>query len=375
MIIEVKDIIIDDEINIRELDEDLVEEYATSMEAYELEHWIDHWKSKPIITEDRHLWSGFHTVEAVKRAFGENAQVEAEVKGRNKRDAMFLATGTNADHGKRRTNEDKRKAVLRWLEDEENRQWTNGHIAEKCFVGRNFVRTLSEEVDLKATSPRPTYRKYEHYGGIAWMETAKPDPHPDFLDQIEEATADPPSDPEPEPISNSIPPYDDMDDVNDPDYTEPKGRFENPLYEDPMDKWEDDSEKEEKDSESPKVEAKEEHEDHEYEPDPLNIKIDLDIGAWEMVIRSIVARVESLSKISVKDVDQLQRDFRRGLHANSTYVSSWLNDRDKDYQHNWNQLFRAMDRALDGLRTLVETRAADGENLKKKYGVPDETKQ
>ena len=375
MIIAISDIIVDDEINIRKLDEKIVEEYTADLKEYGIDHWINNWKGRPIITEDRHLWSGFHTIAALKKAFGEDIQIEADVKGRNKRDAMFLATGTNADHGHRRTNADKRAAVLRWLEDEENREWTDGHIAKKCFVSDQFVTNISKELPTVGSSPRPTYRKYEHYGQISWMETAKPKPQPDFLNQIKQATDDSP--PDPEPTNNSIPPYDDMDD---PDYTEPKGRFENPLYEDPIDKWENDSEEEETTEPSSvekaksKVEAKEKHEDHEYEPDVSEIKINPDNVSWGIIMKSFIDSIQPLENISIKDAKQLQRDFRKALFANSAHVSKWLNDRDKDYQENWNQLFKAIDGTLDRLIKIVETRATDGENLKKKYGEIDERK-
>ena len=56
------------------------------------------------------------------------------------------AAGENATHGKRRTNADKRAAVLRWLEDDEGKQWTDSHIAKMCHVSDPFVGKISHEI-------------------------------------------------------------------------------------------------------------------------------------------------------------------------------------------------------------------------------------
>ena len=103
------------EINIRPLNSEVVDDYAQDMIAYGEDKWQDAWGQYPIITETRHLWSGFHTVAAALQAFGSNHEIICEVRGKNEREAFFLATGTNARHGHRRTNAEKRAAVMRWL--------------------------------------------------------------------------------------------------------------------------------------------------------------------------------------------------------------------------------------------------------------------
>ena len=45
-------------------------------------------------------------------------------------------------NGKRRTNADKRSAVLRWLQDDEGRQWTDSHIAKQCHVSDFLVNSV-----------------------------------------------------------------------------------------------------------------------------------------------------------------------------------------------------------------------------------------
>ena len=60
------------------------------------------------------------------------------------RDALLMSCGTNAEHGKRRTNEDKRQKVLMLLEDEEWQGWSNVVIARNCKVSHTFVNKLRD---------------------------------------------------------------------------------------------------------------------------------------------------------------------------------------------------------------------------------------
>jgi hypothetical protein len=59
-------------------------------------------------------------------------------------DAFLEALGSNAEHGIPRSNEDKRKAVLDALEenDKNNRGWSNRKIAEFCKVGKDLVNDI-----------------------------------------------------------------------------------------------------------------------------------------------------------------------------------------------------------------------------------------
>lgn len=45
----------------------------------------------------------------------------------------------NAQHGKRRTNADKRRSVMRLLEDEKWGKWSDREIAKRCGVGNRMV--------------------------------------------------------------------------------------------------------------------------------------------------------------------------------------------------------------------------------------------
>ncbi len=66
---------------------------------------------------------GFHRVEAAKQAgITELPFIE---KSGTYREALLFSLTVNATHGLRRSNADKRKAVMTLLEDSEWSQWSN----------------------------------------------------------------------------------------------------------------------------------------------------------------------------------------------------------------------------------------------------------
>jgi hypothetical protein len=56
-----------------------------------------------------------------------------------RRDAVLFSVGANAAHGLKRTNEDKRKAVMTLLTDPEWGTWSNAEIARRCAVDSSTV--------------------------------------------------------------------------------------------------------------------------------------------------------------------------------------------------------------------------------------------
>ena len=180
----ISEIIIDSTINTRAIDFDVVEDYKDAMRGYGAS-WQDSWNELPRITETNHLWSGFHTLTAAELVFSPRAQIRCVIEGENTRDAYFLATRTNAQHGRRRTNEEKRNSIDRWLEDEEMNLWTDSYIAKMCHVTHVFVGKRR----LETISSQPTKRKFINAkGDIEWMHTSRigltPPPAPDPQKQI-----------------------------------------------------------------------------------------------------------------------------------------------------------------------------------------------
>lgn len=96
---------------------------------------------------------GWHRVSAARQAG--LASIKAEIRVGTKRDAILYSVSANATHGLRRTDADKRRAVLRLLKDKEWSKWSASVIAEKAGVTQPFVsglrRQLEEQTGQKQT--------------------------------------------------------------------------------------------------------------------------------------------------------------------------------------------------------------------------------
>jgi len=152
------------------IDEQVVAEYAKSYRAN-----ID----LPPVTvffDGVAYWlaDGFHRYWATKQINRE--YVFAEVHPGTLRDAIVYSVGANATHGLRRTTEDKRKAVLTLLNDEDWSKWTDREIAKKCGVSHDMVnrarRSILSENDSMGSG---TVRTFVHHktGKPTTMKTAK----------------------------------------------------------------------------------------------------------------------------------------------------------------------------------------------------------
>ena len=65
------------------------------------------------------------------------------------RETLFLyAVGANASHGLRRTNTDKRRAVVRLLRDYEWSKWSDREIARRCGVANSFVGNVRRQITV-----------------------------------------------------------------------------------------------------------------------------------------------------------------------------------------------------------------------------------
>jgi hypothetical protein len=113
------------------------------------------------------LADGFHRYHAYKQLG--LAEVDADVRSGSVRDARLYSAGSNTSHGLRRTNEDKRNAVLMLLNDPEWARWSDREIARRCGVGADLVGDLRKSLSLNDSEPR-TYT--DRYGNVATMNTA-----------------------------------------------------------------------------------------------------------------------------------------------------------------------------------------------------------
>lgn len=99
------------------------------------------------------LADGFHRVEAW-REIG-RVEIPADVRQGDRRQAVLHSCAANAAHGLRRTNDDKRRAVMTLLEDDEWSKWSDREIARRCGVTHPFVSKLRNGEGGNGYHPEP----------------------------------------------------------------------------------------------------------------------------------------------------------------------------------------------------------------------------
>lgn len=146
------------------LNEQVVNEYAEAIQAGAT--------FPPIVVyyDGKKHWlaDGFHRFHAYQKAGRE--KVAADVRQGTRRDAILHSVGANEAHGLRRTNDDKRRAVLTLLGDTEWSKWSDGEIAKRCAVSREYVNRLRPIVTCDQVTSERTY--VTKHGTTATMKTA-----------------------------------------------------------------------------------------------------------------------------------------------------------------------------------------------------------
>lgn len=117
------------------------------------------------------LADGFHRMAAFTQAGSD--QIDVEIRQGTRREAILYSVGANEDHGLRRTNEDKRRAALTLLNDEEWKQWSDREIARRCNVSDRFVNNL-RQIAVTAnirSDDQPAERTYiNKHGGTSKLK-------------------------------------------------------------------------------------------------------------------------------------------------------------------------------------------------------------
>jgi hypothetical protein len=151
------------------LEDAVVQRYAEDMEGG---LWDFAKTSSPITAffdgEGYWLADGFHRVAAAKKARLD--KVDVDVRPGGQRDAILHSVGANATHGYTRSNEDKRRAVSRLLDDREWAKWSDREIARLCHVDHRFVGRLREKLTGDIPSDGRTYKT--KHGTVATMNTS-----------------------------------------------------------------------------------------------------------------------------------------------------------------------------------------------------------
>jgi hypothetical protein len=112
---------------------------------------------------------GFHRVHAAQRAGLKTLM--AEIHQGTRREAMLYAVGANQAHGVRRTNADKRKAVLTLLNDGQWRRWSDREIAKRCGVHHGLVGELRSSLAVPPVIGNGHRAYTTKHGTIAIMDT------------------------------------------------------------------------------------------------------------------------------------------------------------------------------------------------------------
>lgn len=121
-------------------DESAIEDYANAMAAGTQLPDVE------LFYDGEWYWigDGWHRIRAAKRL--QRTAINATVHPGSKRDAILAAVKANASHGVRRSNEDKRRAVLMLLGDDEWCQWSDHEIARRCMVSQPLVSKIRREL-------------------------------------------------------------------------------------------------------------------------------------------------------------------------------------------------------------------------------------
>lgn len=131
-----------------DIDIDIVQEYAEAMKEG------DQFPPVVVFNDGAKYWlaDGFHRYHASNAI--DYLEIEAEVKNGTKRDAILYSVSANAKHGLRRTNADKRKAVLTLLNDEEWSGWSDREIARQCEVSNRMVSNYREQMTVNGSQSK-----------------------------------------------------------------------------------------------------------------------------------------------------------------------------------------------------------------------------
>ncbi|MEY3218735.1 MAG: hypothetical protein RIT27_92 [Pseudomonadota bacterium] len=118
--------------------------------------------------ENYWLVDGFHRYWAKKQISPNNTEdnflpeetIEVTVHQGTQRDAILFSLGANNDHGIRRTNDDKNRAVETMIRDSEWQKWSDREIAKICKVSNTFVAKCRERLnDSTVNIDSKTYKR------------------------------------------------------------------------------------------------------------------------------------------------------------------------------------------------------------------------
>ncbi len=150
------------------ISETVIGEYAEALERGDEFPPID------VYYDGKAYWlaDGFHRLRAAARVGQET--IAATVHPGGNREALLHALGANETHGHRRTDADRRHAVILMLNDSEWSVWGNREIARRCHVSDILVGRVRRDIEPKEKErERATdeTRKVKRGGKVYTMRT------------------------------------------------------------------------------------------------------------------------------------------------------------------------------------------------------------
>jgi len=168
----------DTDLQMREagIDVGVVAEYAEAMEGGA--------EFPPVIlfNDGEVFWpaDGFHRIAAAKKIGCD--RIMADVRQGSKRDAVLYATGVNAKHGLRRTQADKRRAILTVLRDPEWSRMSDREIGKRCQVDHKTVGSVRRE--MTGGGEIPIKSKAVIIGEIPTTDQSAEIPHGSMVERL-----------------------------------------------------------------------------------------------------------------------------------------------------------------------------------------------
>lgn len=150
------------------LNEQVVNDYAEAIKAGAT------FPSITVFYDGKKHWlaDGFHRFHAYRKTG--RTHVNADVRQGTRRDAILHSVGANEAHGLRRTNDDKRRAVLTLLNDAEWAKWSDGEVAKRCAVTREYVNRLRPKDTCDQVTGMERTFVHHKTGEPSTMKIAKP---------------------------------------------------------------------------------------------------------------------------------------------------------------------------------------------------------
>jgi hypothetical protein len=153
-----------------EINRDVVKDYAEAMEAGDIFPPLLVYYDEP---NNRYILAdGFHRFEAHRRLHPNDA-IPVKLELGTLEDARWASIGANKDHGIRRTNADKRNAVVQALKHPKGAELSNVKIAEHAGVNDKTVASIRRELEISSEIPKIETRTVQRGNQIYQQQTSR----------------------------------------------------------------------------------------------------------------------------------------------------------------------------------------------------------